>query len=123
MPNWKRIEKLTEHLATLPAKQFDMGMYIEVNPEIRTIGQAAKHCGTVCCIGGDAILLFAKKGELVYCPKETSHSRATRLLDLSDSEAGHVFSGAWDRKFQFTKARALRYLRKALKARDVMVTI
>ena len=45
----------------------------------------AKECGTTCCIGGLAVLLFGRTGD------EFNYDRAKELLGLDDQQAGKLF--------------------------------
>ncbi len=130
MPNFKRIKKLRDHIASLPESRFDMSAFAiskaiapqvvkkdSAGDEFVTIGQLLRNgpsCRTACCLAGDACLLFMpKRTEVsVQMPWYTDdpqfqindsidwHTLATDLLQLTSEEAQHMFMGEWAGKRQ-----------------------
>lgn len=158
--NWKRIEKLMEHLRTLPPKRFSMGTFInnlthekqklptwdQPDETVERVLKNGPACETACCLAGDACVLFApKKAKISFNYQSVDgvamEHAAQKFLGLTDDEAWHMFYGGWHRKYQASennhelpleermslsdipKRDAVKYLKKVLAQRNIMVTV
>lgn len=151
MANWKRIEKLRDHLRALKQtkdRKFDMNLWIasleKDSKNTATVGELRKNgptCGSAACLAGEAVIRFAPingvvtgllDGWYVKVADANGSSEITQvarqLLGLTLDEAEYMFGGEWGcgdggSLSAITKAQAVRYLTKALKAKNVMVCL
>lgn len=142
-PNWKRIEKLRDHLKAMRQtehRKFDMSDWIQsLTPgrEEATVGELRKNgkeCGSAACLAGETVIQFSPVKAVVRMgwldasvDSVEVGGLAREMLSLSIVESDWMFSGEWINGgydlAAITKAQAIRYLSKVLKERDVMVTI
>jgi hypothetical protein len=141
MPNWKRIQKLLDYEESRPKRKFNMFDYIIADTDLRsiTIDNLRKNeCGSACCLFGDALVLLGPKNTRLHRNSEGPEmdvyyadsplgifGLARNLLGLTVNEADHMSMGAWSEKSigELTRRHAIKYLRKAIAERNIMVTI
>ncbi len=152
MPNWKNIKKLRDHLKNMKVtkhRKFAMEEYIALisgnfkEGDKITVGDMRRNgptCGTAGCLAGEVYTLLASARETLevvpgYRSKYTKLSVATEkgsideaasvLLGLNYDESSHMFGGNWTVTYlsKITRQQAIKYLDKAIAAKDVMVRL
>jgi hypothetical protein len=147
MVNWKNVKRLRDHIAVLKPKQVNMAKLIFINKKEETLAQAARpECGTVGCLAGHGFTLFGpRKLKLKvrnsffeplrncsidhFAPERFDPIMVTGdALELSHHERDHMFYAKWVPTKNWiegtiTKREVLRYLDKAIKAKDILVEI
>jgi hypothetical protein len=107
--NLERLKVIRNHIAEIEDQQFNMS-------DFRSSGS---QCGSACCIGGWAVMLF-RDVQIV----NSYHDKASEILELSDKEADYMFYGVWTETplFLITKEQAVRYLDAVLESGNVFET-
>ena len=137
MPNLKRIKKLRDDFDRPwdpKAFRYNQSLtYISaldpcLDDEV-TLEDAHSGCGTVCCIAGDVVLLFAPKSlrsRYIGSISSNAAKLARDLLGLTQDEADYMFYAfpQWKASgYEPTQADVVRYLDKVLVEQSVFVTI
>ncbi len=142
-PNWKRIEKLRDHIRDFKQtkyRRFYMPDYIKIisGMEGRDLRRNGARCGSAFCLAGDAVIQFAPSSTslpLMSCDYVTEKVKsvhpvkveflARELLNLFWDEGRHMFGGSWIHVHNdhITRGMAVRYLTEVLKQKNVMVSI
>src|SRR4051812_47280501 len=125
MANWKNIKKVRDHIAKEKPSHVTMWSYLSAYSG-KTVETCRADCGTAGCIFGHAFIALAPKTSTLF---EFRSSAITELLGLNEEESSHMRHGHWrnlaktPRLEDLTKRHVLRYLDKAIAAKDVMVTL
>jgi hypothetical protein len=101
---------------TIPGLGFNMIDW--TNRPFTKVGDHA--CGTVCCIGGWACVLFGEEGDMVY------GQEAQQLLDLNNDQAKRLFLNYYDWVYpdsleQITRAQAVAAIRRMVQEEGGLV--
>ena len=142
MPNWKNIKKLRDHLASMKItryRRFDMSDYIQVTGSatdaetlsVKRLRANGPECGSVACLAGETVIALAPEKLRIpvmynsYLNCSFIADNASKILGLSMSEENHMFSGEWTRTplGSVTRKQAVKYLDKAIAAKNVMVVL
>jgi hypothetical protein len=132
---------LLDYEESKPKRKFDMLDYVvaDINLLSITIDDLRENkCGSACCLFGDALVLLGPKNTRLHRNSDDPEidvyyaddplgvfGLARNLLGLTGDEAEHMSFGAWSKKplHNLTRRHAIKYLRKAIAERNIMVTI
>lgn len=139
MPDWRRIRKLRDELATLrenKSRKFNMNQWIaplssarfwskawnhEKGPTIGELRNNGRHCTAVACLAGWTVIFHApvsKRRDAI-----NPETWAATWLGLSEDEKNHAFYGEWGTLDRRDLKNAVLYLTRALEAKDMFVRI
>lgn len=132
--NWRRWESMLNFIKSLKPRAISMGSWYELDDQkfpydqetcerAGTVGQAAADCNTAGCFAGWTFLKNAKRKDILG--EDVARSFATDYLRLNSDEADHAFTGLWTSTYisDIKKRDLVKYLTKALKNKNVLVTI
>lgn len=119
--NFEKLQKVRDIIAAKP-EHFDMSDYFGLIPNNSCVempdyaGEYIETCGTVACIAGYTVAIFRPK-DLLY---ETS-SIASDILEISSTEADHIFMGSWSLNFlsDISIEETLWYLDGVLRTKNI----
>jgi hypothetical protein len=138
MPNWKRfieVAKDLERVWDAEAFQFNIDTFYAHTrlPEgkdrttITLKDSREGDCGTQCCVGGTAVLMFSELPLNTLLEQIDWEKEAAYLLDLDSRESEWAFYAKWHPlgtvSLSITQKEAANYLRKAAREKDVFVSI
>lgn len=121
--NISKLQTVRDAIASNP-KHFNMRDFFAIKQDFdraelpETAEEYLTTCGTAACIAGYTIAIFDPEAQIDYT---FPASQATQILQLSEMDATHIFSGSWSLNSlpDISPQEALWYLDGVIRTKDV----